>query len=1047
MLTSNSLFSFGTMLKTFRKRYHFSQERLAKVIGVHRHTIERWEEGDFLPKTKGIVLEIAKYLRLNDQEARQLLEASFTALAPLWSVPLSRNAFFTGRETILEGLYTQLRSREAVALTQSSALHGLGGVGKTQIALEYAYRRALEYSAVFWIIAETEERIIASFSRIAEALQLPGQDDKNQQWVVTLVQHWLSTHNHWLLIWDNMEDLELLDRFLPSFRSGAILITTRSQMLGTFAQGVDLLPMKPEEGILFLLRCAKVLAPEATSEHVQQFAARSHDQYTAAEDLVAALGGLPLALDQAGAYIEETGCSLSGYLERYKQQQFPLLDRRGNWRKDHPQSVIATFRLSIERVKHDQRTATAANLLCVCAFLHAEAIPEELFVEGAPYLGPELEPLGSDLAQLDQTIIVLRSFSLVQRQAATLTLSLHRLVQVVLREQMDEHEQTTYLRRAITALNQLFPEVTHEEWRRCERLLPHILACASITPASVGNQDLANVLRKAADYLREHAQYEQAERAYQQSLHIGKQVLGEEHTDVASSLVGLAILYTEQGKHEQAEAFYQRALHIRKQVFGLEHPEVANLLSRLANLSYRQGRYEQAEATYQQALHIQEQISGLEHPLVAQALCGLAYLYIKQGKYEQAEALFRQALHIRKQTLGAVHPDLAISLNGLAILYQEQGKYEQAEPLLQQALHLWEQTLGSDHPQLAAPTYSLALTYGEQGKYEQAEPLYRQALHLWEQAFGPEHQNLASPLNGLANLYLSQGKLEEVEALCKRALSIWEKALGSEHPNLGYPLDTLASLYYAQGKYKQAEPLYQQILHLWEQRFGPEYPHLAIVLNGQAKLYLAQGKDKQAGEIYQRALHIQEQSLGQYHPETARTLYDLAIFWQGQGNPGKALSLAERALLIRSQLLESIHPQMIATQALYAQLLQEQTCTQKAAVPRLHAEEILDLCDGEHQAQHTRLLSYKGIDDSVFENDSLQEFLDTCCEFHPRAWSRASDLWQAYEHWVKEHQERFALSRKAFIAQLKVHGCFADRTKTARIWRGITLVEKHGDGG
>jgi hypothetical protein len=146
------------------------------------------------------------------------------ALSPCWFVPFPRNPFFTGREEILEALHTQLGVGQAVALTQSSALHGLGGVGRTQIALEYVYCYALEYRAVFWIAAETSEQIVASLLHIAEVLLLPERADNDQQHVVAAMQRWLSTHGQWLLIWDNVEDLALLDRFLPVSRSGALLL-------------------------------------------------------------------------------------------------------------------------------------------------------------------------------------------------------------------------------------------------------------------------------------------------------------------------------------------------------------------------------------------------------------------------------------------------------------------------------------------------------------------------------------------------------------------------------------------------------------------------------------------------------------------------------------------------------------------------------------------------------------------------------------------------------------------------------------------------------
>ena len=188
------------------------------------------------------MLELARYLRLDEQETRQLLEASLTALAPHWLVPLPRNPFFTGREEVLETLHAQLGVEQAGMLPCASALCGLGGMGQTQIALEYIYRHALDYSAVFWISAETEGNIVAGLLSIAELILAPEIEDKDQLRVIAAVQRWLNAHGPWLLIWDNIEDLNLLRRFLPTTRSGALLLTTRYQTLGTFARSLDLLP-------------------------------------------------------------------------------------------------------------------------------------------------------------------------------------------------------------------------------------------------------------------------------------------------------------------------------------------------------------------------------------------------------------------------------------------------------------------------------------------------------------------------------------------------------------------------------------------------------------------------------------------------------------------------------------------------------------------------------------------------------------------------------------------------------------------------------------
>lgn len=802
IVSSNEWPSFGALLKAFRIRRNITQVQLAKVMGVHRHAIGRWERGDVLPAKKTVVLELARHLHLDDGEAHQFLEASFTALPPPCVIPYPRNPLFTGRGDLLEALHQRLFGDQVVALTRSYALYGLGGIGKTHLALEYAYRHALEYTAVFWIRAESAETILASFLAIANVLLLPQRGETERQRVVTAVQHWLSTHSQWLLIWDNVEDMELVGRFLPPIRQGAVLITTRSQTLGTLAQGLALLPMPRQEGVLFLLRRAKVLPPEATNEQLEQLAHYRPREYRAAQELTTIMGGLPLALDQAGAYIEETNCSLWDYRERYEQRRAFLLDRRGASGGDHPHSVTTTILLASERV---QRLHPAAlELLRFCAFLCPDAIPEELFSAGASHLGPVLGPVAADPMQLDLVLAALRTFSLMQRHPETRTLSMHRLVQTVLRESMDPQEQEVWRQRAIRLLNAMFLDITHETWKQCERLLPHVLTCTANIPEQAEERDGADVLRKAADYLRVCAQYQEAEALYQRALRIWEQAGESEDLHVAQLLCGLATLYYEQGRYKEGELFYQRALHIQEQFLGSMHPKVAYTLNNLALLSIVQGKYELAKPLYQRALHIWEQASGPGHATTAGSLWGLALLSALRGEYEQAERLYQRALHIWKRALGPTHPKVAAPLWGLADMYGEQEKYEQAEALYRQALHILKQALGPDHPDVAYPLWGLADMYREQGKCELAEELFLCSLHVRERALGQEHPHVASSLNGLATVYHVQRRYKEAEPLYRRALVIRERCLGQEHPDTAKSLAGLARLYEEKGSIEQA---------------------------------------------------------------------------------------------------------------------------------------------------------------------------------------------------------------------------------------------------
>jgi tetratricopeptide (TPR) repeat protein len=596
--------------------------------------------------------------------------------------------------------------------------------------------------------------------------------------------------------------------------------------------------------------------------------------------------------------------------------------------------------------------------------VYAEAIPEELFLTGAAHLGPALSSLATDPSLLDQVLATLRRFSLVHRHPETQMLSCHRLVQAVRRESMTRSEQETWLKRGSAALCAVFPEISHNAWEQCERLLPHVLAVAAAMADDLVDQHLATVLRKAADYLLDRAQYERAEPLLQRALCLLEQAFGPEHPEVAACLDGLGILFFRQGNYEQAESMHRRALQILEQTVEPEQLKVARALYGLARLKLRQGNYEQAELLYRRVLHIQEQTLGPERPEVAATLIGLGILFFRQGNYEQAESMHRRALQIGEQTLGPQHPLVAHALEGLADLAAEQGRDEQAEPLYQRTLQIREQALGLEHPDVAYALQSLADLASRQGKYEQAERFYQRTLQIWEQAAGPGHPEIASSVNGLANLYLNQGK------------------------------------------YAEAAPLYAQ------------------------------------------ALRLREQHLGRAHPETAESLHHLALAHQKQGQWSEALSFAASALQIRSQVLGEAHPKTVATRALYTQLVQAESSAQGQGDAPLGAEEIPDpRSREEHQAEEVSLPLDQAREQAPSEHDPLQAFLRACCERHPRAWCRSSDLWQAYGCWVEEHRERFPLSQGAFRAQLKAHGCRADRTKSARIWRGIGLVNKDDDGG
>ena len=375
--------------------------------------------------------------------------------------------------------------------------------------------------------------------------------------------------------------------------------------------------MEPDEGALFLLHRTKLLDPDALLEIAPPI------EQDTARKIVKEMDGLPLALDQAGAYVEETECGLQGYWQLYQTQGTKLLKERGGLVSGHPDPVATTWSLSFKNVEHAY--PAAAELLRFCAFLAPDAIPEELFTESASELGPVLETVASDLSSLNAAIRELLKYSLVHRDPETQTLSIHRLVQEIIKNQMDEQTQRLLAERVVRAMSRVFPDPEYTKWDLCRRYLLHAQVCNSLIEQwGFLLTEAAELLNNLQYFLSQRGEYEQVESLLHRALAINEKVQGSDHPFTARSLNHLALYYNEQGKYEQAEPLYQRALAIREQKLGPNHPNTATSLTGLAGLYDSQGKYEQAEPLYQRALNICERVLGTDHPNTAISLNNLA---------------------------------------------------------------------------------------------------------------------------------------------------------------------------------------------------------------------------------------------------------------------------------------------------------------------------------------------------------------------------------------------------------------------------------------
>ncbi len=606
-----------------------------QVIPTDAKPITKWQNQD------DAFLDVAEGIRKAVKELKLIRTTFSKPSQSIWNIPFERNPYFTGRADILTNLHNALNRDKTAALTQSpQAISGLGGIGKTQTAIEYAYRHRDNYSYVFWVKSDTREQLISDFIAIANLLNLSEKDAQDQGIIVDAVKKWLAANTSWLLILDNADDLAMAKDFIPSLSKGHILLTTRAQIMGRLAKRVEIEKMELEEGTLFLLRRANIIAPDASLDTA------SPTDAAKAKEIVQAVDGLPLALDQAAAYIEETECGLAGYLNRYQTQGAILLQHRGDLISDHPDPVATTWKLSFQKV--EQANLAAADLLRLCAFLSPDAIPEEIITEGAVDLGPILQPIASDPVELDAAIEELRKYSLVRRDPDAQTLTVHRLVQAVLKDEMDEETQGQWAERVVRAVNRAFPYIEYERWLKCARLLPHARVCAELIEQwMITFPEAAELLDQTGWYLRERIQYAEAEPLHQRALAINEQVLGLEDSAVAYTFSNLGMLYQEQGKYAKAEPLYQRAQTIYEKVLGPDHPYVASSLNNLALLYQDRGKYGQAEPLLQRAVAIDEKVYSSEHPDAATHLENYANLLRETNREDEAAKLEERARAIR----------------------------------------------------------------------------------------------------------------------------------------------------------------------------------------------------------------------------------------------------------------------------------------------------------------------------------------------------------------------------------------------------------------
>ncbi|KAF2476755.1 TPR-like protein [Lindgomyces ingoldianus] len=737
---------------------------------------------------------------------------------PSSTVPFRRDDDFVSRDSLTK--IRQISARPAAR----AALVGLGGVGKSQIAIEYAYQVRDESpdTWVFWVHAGTQARFEEGYRRIAEVTRMEGWDNPKAD-VLRLVRSWLcnESNGRWVMIIDNADDSDVffpplsrqravavgnlgqaaepLSDFLPQSLNGSILVTSRNQdvasrLTDSYASVIEVKLMDDEDALALLER--KLGA--------------SADKKDAVE-LVHLLDCMPLAITQAAAFVKQRAprMTISRYVEEVCRSDHDrtrlLKNDMGDSRRDGraSNSIIATWQISFEHIRTNM--PTAARLLSLMSLFDHQGILESLLHDR--YQLDEDEDV-----DFENDIHTLISYSLVKMSTDGSEFEMHRLVQFSTKMWLALNNELELWKATYSALmDESYPVGRPENWPVCQALFPHVQAVVNSQPKDAKALEAwASVLFKAAWYATEMGQYNKA--------------------------------------YEMGSAAFQ----VRETILGAEHPDTLNSLNSLGVVVERQGRYSAAEAMHQRGLEAKERVLGADHPSMLTSMANLASTYRNQGRWKDAEELEVQVMETRKTKLGGDHPDTLTSMANLASTYWKQGRMA-----------------------------NLASTYRDQGRWKDAEELDVQVVETCKTKLGADHPNTLASMANLASTYRNQGRWKDAEELEVQVIETYKTKLGADHPSTLTSMANLASTYLNQGRWKDAEELEVQVMETRKTKLGADHPYTLASMANLAITWKGQGRDAEARKLMSECVRLRYHILGASHPHYMSALKELAR-WEAE---------------------------------------------------------------------------------------------------------------------------------------------------------------------
>ncbi|KAH8657178.1 hypothetical protein BGZ60DRAFT_532027 [Tricladium varicosporioides] len=891
----------------------------------------------------------------------------FTVGLDLVSFPTATQ--FVAREKELSKMYELLYSYNSRSYV---VLHGLGGIGKTQLAITYAKRHKEKYTAIFWLNANDEDSLKLSFRDIAQqvlrhhpstsVLSNVDQDTDLDQ-VVRVVKAWLDfpQNTRWLMIYDNFDNPKTpgnpdgsavdIRQFLPRSDHGSIIITTRSSQVG---QGER-------------IRVQKLPDVREGLEIVSNISGRRGiENNPDAIALVKELDGLPLALATAGAYLEHVTTSFSDYLRLYKISWLKLQTTSPLLNSYEDRTLYTTWQITFDRIQQQNRAS--AKLLKLWAYFDRQDLWFDL-LRHANSADKWIQKFTKDELNFNEAMALLCSFGLVdldqspRQQVGARGYSVHSCVHSWIVFVLNKEWDKSLAHLALTCVASEVPDTNKKHWWLLQqRLLQHLARQTPfIVDAKVDIDELYWGFHNLGDLYSGQGKLAEAEAMYLRALKGYEKALGPDHISTLDTVNNLGNLYKNQGKLAEAEAMYLRALKDYEKALGPDHTSTLLTVNNLGALYKNQGKLAEAEAMYLRALEGKEKALGPDHTSTLNTVNNLGALYSDQDKLAEAEAMYLRALEGCEKALGPDHTSTLDTVNNLGNLYKNQGKLAEAEAMYLRALEGYEKALGPDHTSTLDIVNNLGNLYSDQGKLAEAEVVYLRALEGYEKALGPDHTSTLNTVNNLGNLYSDQGKLAEAEAMYLRALEDYEKALGPDHTSTLRTVNNLGALYSDQGKLAEAEAMYLRALEGCEKALGPDHTSTLDTVNNLGNLYKNQDKLAEAEAMYLRALEGFEKALGPDHTSTLCTVNNLGALYSGQGKLAEAEAMYLRALEGCEKLLGPDYTLTLDTVNNLGNLYSDQGKLAEAKVMYLRALEGYEKALGPNHTSTLRTVNNLGI--------------------------------------------------------------------------------------